>query len=143
MNRIAPLLALILLAACDRQEPPAAPAPTTDAPAPAPAKAKAAVPSLEGQWRVAAPAALDLAIAGGKATLSSGCLRRGFTFRQDRNQVAFASAPADSSNCGRTPSAAEEAAFAALADANLALFGKDPRKVTLSGYGGMLTLERR
>ena len=143
MNRIAPLLALTLLAACDQGDPPAAPAPSAAAPAPTPAKAKAPVPSLEGKWRVAEPAALDLVIAGGKATMSSGCLRRGFTFRQDRNQVTFTSSPAGSSNCGRSPSAAEETAFAALADANLALFGEDPSEVTLSGYGGTLALARR
>ena len=74
--------------------------------------------------------------------MSSGCLRRGFTFRQDRNQIAFTSSPAGSSNCGRSPSAAEETAFAALADANLAVFGKDD-SVTLSGLGGMLALKRR
>lgn len=143
MNRIAPLLALTLLAACDRQEAPAAPVPTTAvAPAPAPL-VKAAIPSLKGQWRVTAPATLDLTVGEGQATLSSGCLRRGFTFRQDRSQVAFASAPAGSSNCGRSPSAAEESAFAALAEANLAMFAKDDREVTLSGYGGILKLERR
>ena len=57
--------------------------------------------------------------------MSSGCLRRGFTFAQDRNKVTFTSNPAGSSNCGRSPSAAEEAAFAALGDANLAVFGAD------------------
>ena len=41
-----------------------------EAPAPAPA-AKAAVPSLKGQWRVVGPAALDLTIADGTATLSA------------------------------------------------------------------------
>ena len=141
MIRIAPLLALALLAACDRQDPPAAPAPTAAAPAPTPAP-KAAVPSLEGKWRLTTPAALDLAIDGGQATLSSGCLRRGFTFAQDRNKVTFTSNPAGSSNCGRSPSAAEEAAFAALGDANLAVFGADGT-ATLSGIGGMIGLEPR
>ena len=141
MNRIAPLLALALLAACDRQDPPAAPAPTAAAPAPTPA-AKAPVPSLEGKWRLTTPATLDLAIDGGQATLSSGCLRRGFTFAQDRNKVTFTSNQAGSSNCGRAPSAAEEAAFAALGDANLAVFGADGT-ATLSGIGGMIGLEPR
>lgn len=141
MNRILPPIALLLLSACDRQEAPAAPAPTKATVA-APV-VKAAVPSLDGQWRMSAPAALDLAIGDGQATLSSGCLRRGFTFRQDRNKVVFASAPAGSSNCGRTPSLAEETAFSALADANLAVFSKEGREVTLSGLGGLLNLERR
>jgi len=143
MNRTLLLIALLLVTACDRQEAPNAPAPTVaKAPAPAPV-VKAAVPSLKGQWRVTTPTALDLTVGEGQATLSSGCLRRGFTFRQDRNQVAFTSSPAGSANCGRSPSVAEETAFAALADANLAVFGKDGRDVTLSGFGGMLSLERR
>ena len=141
MTRILPLVALLLLSACNRQEAPAAPAPTK-AKAPAPI-AKAAVPSLTGKWRVTAPAALDLTIGDGQATLSSGCLRRGFTYKQDRNQVAFTSSPSGSANCGRPPSAAEESAFAALADANLAVFGKDGRDANLSGFGGVLALERR
>ena len=140
MTRILPIVALFLLSACDRQEA-RAPAPTeTKAPAPV---AKAAVPSLKGKWRVTAPAALDLTIGEGQATLSSGCLRRAFTFKQDRNQVAFTSSPSGSSNCGRPPSVAEETAFAALADANLAVFGKDGRDANLSGFGGVLALERR
>lgn len=143
MNRTLPLIALLLVSACERQEQPAAPT-AAEAPAPPPAPVvKAAVPSLEGKWRVTAPAALDLAISGGKATLSSGCTRRGFTFRQDRNAVVFTSAPSDSTNCGSPPSAADEAAFAALGDANLAVFDGDGRKATLTGLGGMLALERR
>ena len=140
MNPPLPLVAMLLLSACDSQEAPAPPA--AKAPAAAPA-VKAAVPSLQGQWRVTTPAALDLTVGDGQATLSSGCLRRGFTFRQDRNQVAFAYAPAASNNCGRSPSAGEEAAFAALADANMAVFGKDGGDATLSGFGGTLALERR
>lgn len=143
MNRFATLMTpLFLMSACDQQEAPSAPAPTVAAPAPAPV-VKAAVPSLKGQWRVTTPATLDLTVGDGQATLSSGCLRRGFTFRQDRNQVTFASAPAGSTNCGRSPSAAEETAFAALADTNLAVFSKDGSEVTLSGLGGILALERR
>jgi len=142
MIRTLPIIALLLMSACDRQDAPAAPAPTAPAPAPAPV-VKAAVPSLKGQWRVTAPAALDLTVGDGKATLSSGCLRRGFTFRQDRNAVAFASSPAGSANCGGAPSGSQETAFSALADANLAVFSKDGREVTLSGLGGIIALERR
>ena len=142
MNRTLSIVALLMVASCGQPDQPAAPAKETVAAAPSPV-AKAAIPSLKGQWRMSTPAALDLTIGEGQATLSSGCLRRGFTFRQDGNQVAFASAPAGSSNCGRSPSLAEETAFAALADANLAVFATDGRKVMLSGLGGMLALERR
>ena len=141
MTRTILPLALLFLAACDQPQAPPTPAPTpTTAPVPV---AKAVVPSLEGKWRVTTPASLDLTIGKGFATLSSGCVRRGFTFRQDRNSVAFVSAPAGSSNCEKAPTAPEEAAFAALTDTNLAIFAKDGRTVTLSGLGGMLALERR
>ena len=142
MTRTLPFIALLILSACDRQEA-APPAPTAaDTPAATPV-AKAAVPSLDGQWRVTAPAALDLTIGNGQATLSSGCVRRGFTIKQDRNKVSVKSSPAGSANCGTAPSAGTENAAAALAEANLAIFGSDGRTVTLSGTGGILSLERR
>ncbi len=146
MNRILPLFALLLVTACDRQEP--APPANAVAEAPPPPAAKAAVPSLKGDWRVVTVSgnpggSLALSVGDGQASMSAGCLRRGFTYTQDRNTVAFASAPAGSTNCGRSPSGAEEAAFAALGDANMAIFGKDGRDVTLSGFGGTLALERR
>ena len=142
MTRILPIAALLLVVGCGQSDPQPAPAEQTAA-APAAPAAKKVVPSLAGRWRVAEPAPLDLTIGGGKATLSSGCLRRGYTFSQDRNRVTFTSSPGGSDNCGRTPSAAEEAAFAALADANLAVFSPDGGEATLSGLGGILTLERR
>lgn len=142
MKRILHLAALLLLAACSQPEQPAPPANEVAATPAAPA-VKAAIPSLKGQWRVA-DSALDLTVGDGTATLSAGCLRRGFTFTQKGNQVTFASAPSGSANCGgQSPSVAQETAFAALADANTALFSKDGREVTLSGYGGILTAERR
>lgn len=140
------LFTLVLVAACNRQD--QAPAPNAVAEAPMPPVANAPVPSLEGAWKVTSVGndrgtGLILTLGKGKATLSAGCLRRGFTYKQHRNQVAFASAPAGSRSCGSAPSAGQEAAFAALPDANLAVFGTDGRDVTLTGYGGSLTLERR
>ena len=148
MTRTLPCALFILVAACGQQDRPAA-APTNDvAAAPATPVAKAAVPSLNGDWRVTAiagqpVAGMTAAFADGRASLSAGCLRRGWTFKQDRNLVAFAGAPGSSSNCGRSPSAEEETAFSAVGDANLAIFAKDGREATLSGTGGTLTLERR
>ena len=146
MTRIVPLVLLALIAGCNQQQPAAPPA--NDAAA-APA-AKPAVPSLNGNWRVTAiggqpvaGTAMAAAIGDGRASVSAGCLRRGWTYTQDRNFVAFAGAPGNSSNCGRSPSAEEETAFGALGDANLAIFAKDGREATLSGTGGTLTLERR
>ena len=140
------LFAALLVAACNQQDQ-AAPAPNKVAEAPPPV-AKAPVPSLDGAWKVASASndsgtGLTLTLGKGKATMAAGCLRRGFTYKQDRNQVSFASDPAGSSNCGSSPTAGQEAAFAVLTDANLAVFGKDGRDVTLTGYGGALTLERR
>ncbi len=82
-------------------------------------------------------------IGGGKAGISTGCLRRAWTYTQKRNVVAFAADPGGSSNCGRTPSGDEEIAYAALNEANIAIFGKEGKEASLSGTGGTLTLERR
>jgi len=133
----------LLLAACNQQEEAPAPAPNAVADAPAPPVAKTPVPALEGSWKVAGGTGLTLTLGKGTASMAAGCMRRGFTFKQDRNQVVFDSAPARSANCGAPPSAAQEAAFAALDEANTAVFSKDGATVTMSGYGGTLTLERR
>jgi hypothetical protein len=139
---------ILLVAACNRQEQAAAPAPNAVAEKPAAPIAKAPVPSIDGRWNVATVdgnqgVGLTLTLTDGKATMAAGCLRRGFTYKQDRNQVVFTSDPSGSANCGNPPSAAQETAFAALADANTAIFGKDGKTVTLSGYGGIVSLERR
>ena len=147
MIRTITLASLILLSACDQPNQPIAPASNDTAQAPAPT-AKPTVPSLNGDWRVTAIAGqpvtgLAAALANGRASLSAGCLRRAWTFKQDRNLVAFTGAPGGSSNCGRSPSAEEETAFTAIGDANLAIFANEGREATLSGTGGTLTLERR
>lgn len=149
MTRIVALVLLALLASCNQQQPAAPPA-NDAAAAPAASAAKPAVPSLRGNWRVTAiggqpvaGTAMTAAIGTSSASISAGCLRRGWTYTQDRNLVAFSGSPGGSSNCGRSPSAEEETAFGALGDANLAIFAKDGREATLSGTGGTLTLERR
>ena len=143
MKHASILFALLLAAACDQQEQAATPAPNAVAEAPTPPAAKAPVPSLEGAWDVG-DAGMTLTLKGGKATMAAGCLRHGFTYKQNGNSVSFASDPAGSSNCGgQSPSAAQETAFAALTDANLAVFGKDGGAATLTGLGGTLSLERR
>ena len=150
MIRILLLAFFVLAAACSQQDRSSAPPANDAAAAPATPVAKPAVPSLNGDWRVTAisgkpvaGAAMAAAIGGGRASISAGCLRRGWTYRQDRNLVAFTGAPGSSSNCGRSPSAEEETAFGAVGDANLAIFAQDGREATLSGTGGTLTLERR
>ena len=149
MTRIVPLVLFALVAGCNQPQP-AAPQANDAVAAPAAPAAKPAVPSLKGEWRVTAIAgqpvagtAMAAAIGDGSASVSAGYLRRGWTYTQDRNLVAFTGAPGGSSNCGRSPSAEEEAAFGAVGDANLAIFAKDGREATLSGTGGTLTLERR
>ena len=150
MTRTLPLVLLVLVAACSQQDRPAAPPANDAATAAEQPAAKLDVPTLNGDWRVTAiagkpvaGAALAAVIGAGRARISAGCLRRAWTLKQDRNLVAFAGSPGNSSNCGRSPRAEEEAAFSALGDANLVIFGKDGREATLSGTGGTLTLERR
>ena len=142
------IAAAFLAAGCDQKQEPAAPAPNAVAEAPAPPVAKAPPPSLEGTWKVAsidgkAGTGLTLTFKDGSATMAAGCLRRGFTYKQDRNRLVVASNPAGSSNCGSSPSADQEAAFAAMGDVNTAVSGKQMGEVTLMGYGGTLSLERR
>ena len=149
MTRFAPFAALLLLAACGQQET-AAPVQANDA-MEAP-KAPAEVPSLEGSWAVtriggvadAASLGITAAISKNAVTLSTGCLRRAWTYTQNRNVVSFTTSPGGSSNCGGgSPSAGAETAYAALSEANIAVFSRDGKEASLSGTGGTLTLERR
>jgi hypothetical protein len=148
MIRALPIVALLLIAACSQEDSRVIPD-SNEAATTTPA-AVAEVPSLEGQWQItmiegreAAKLGLTAAFGGGKASISTGCLRRAWTYTQNRNVVTFAANPAGSSNCGRTPSGDEETAFAALGEANIAIFGKDGKETSLSGTGGTLTLQRR
>jgi len=149
MIRIAPIAALLFLAACGRQE---SPAPSEANTVVEPAKAPAEVPSLEGNWTVtrvggvgdAAALGMTAEITKDSVTLSTGCFKRAWTYTQNRNVVAFTASPGGSANCGgSSPSASAETAYAALAEANIAIFSKDGREAGLSGTGGTLTLERR
>ena len=148
MIRFLPFAASLLLVGCGQPgEVAAPPSNETGEAVPAP-PAKAAVPSLDGNWRVVSITgtpisgpAMTAAIGGGRAQLSADCLRRAWTYTQDRNTVAFVSSSV--ADCDRMPSAEEDLAFVALGDANVAIFGKDGGDVTLSGTGGTLSLERR
>jgi hypothetical protein len=148
MNRLLPIACLLLIAGCNQQE---APSPFANDSV-EPAKPPAEVPSLEGNWKVsriggvadAAAIGMTAAITKNSVTLSSGCIRRAWTYTQRRNIVAFTSSPGGSSNCGgASPGPDAETAYAALNDANMAIFSKDGREAGLSGTGGTLTLERR
>jgi hypothetical protein len=150
MTRALPIAALLLLASCSQQESNLATQSNEAAAAPAVPAAAAGVPSLEGDWRVAmigsreaSGLGMSVVLSGGKAIVSTGCLRRAWTYTQNRNVVAFTAMPGESSNCGRSPSGDEEAAYAAIADANMAIFGKDGKEASLSGTGGTLSLQRR
>ena len=149
MIRAVPLIALLILAACGQGENPA-PSPANEAAEPV--KASTGVPSLEGSWAVTriggVPDAKALGMTAGFAkdsvTLSTGCFRRAWTYTQNRNVVAFAASPGGSSNCGGgSPGIGAETAFAAVTEANIAIFPKDGKEASLSGAGGTLTMERR
>jgi hypothetical protein len=151
MTRILPIAALLLVSACGQQE--QAPAAANEAnSATASADTPVAVPALAGAWSVAAidgrPVGADSAMIanfdGGKVSISSGCLRRAWTYTQKRNVVAFSVNPGGSANCGGgTPSGDQEAVYAVLTQANIVIFGKGGSEASLSGTGGGLTLKRR
>ena len=149
MIRIAPIAALLILAACSGQENSAPPQANEAAES---AKAPTEVPNLEGGWSVtriggvedAAALGMTAAITKDMVTLSTGCFRRAWSYTQNRNVVAFTTSPGGSANCGGgSPSATAETAYAVLDDANIAIFSKDGKEASLSGTGGSLTLERR
>lgn len=151
MNRTLPLAALLILAACDPSQEPAAPATNETASAPSAETSRPAVPSLEGNWQVtmiggvdASGLGMSAALGGGQANLATDCFRRAWTYTQQRNSVTFTTSPSGSSNCGgQAPGAEEENAYAALDGANIAVFSENGRRADLSGTGGTLTLERR
>jgi hypothetical protein len=151
MARNLALAALLLVAACGKHE--GHTATTNDSSAAKTSSAAAdSVPSLEGQWQVvsiggrplSAGAALAVSFAGGKASISSGCVRRGLIYTQKRNGVSFAIDPRGSANCeGRGTSADHETAYAAIQHATMAIFSQKGARADLSGAGGTLALERR
>jgi len=151
MNKTVVLAALLLSSACQKNDPAARQGQENAAALP-PSEAKADVPKLEGKWSVARIAGvadadtlgMTAAITGDSAILSAGCLRRAWSFKQDRNMVGFTMSPGGSSNCGgQAPGASEETAFAAVSDANIVIFSKDGKEASLSGPGGSVTLTRR
>jgi hypothetical protein len=145
MIRILTLAALLLTASCSQQQQPAPPANDVAAAPAAPAapRAKAEIPSLKGSWTITGAGGVTATFAGGRVVLSEGCVRRAWTYTQNRNSVAFTSAPGGSSNCGGSSSSALDRVYGPLSDANLAVFSADGREVTLSGLGGTLQLARR
>jgi hypothetical protein len=149
MIRMVSIAVLMMLAACGSQ---GNPVPAQANETAEPVKTPAEVPSLQGGWAVtriagvadAGSLGMTAAVTKDSAILSAGCFRRAWTYTQNRNVVAFTPSPAGSSNCGGgSPSAGAETAYAALTDANIAIFSKDGKEASLSGPGGSLTLERR
>jgi len=159
MNRALTIAALMLVAACSQQG--TAPAAGNESAGTSEAAsdktptssldAQDAVPSLAGEWHVisvdgkpAGASAVTASFQGGKASLSSGCFRRSWTYTQKRNVVAFTASPAGSANCGGdVPSQIMQDAEGALGDATMAIFGNNGSEANLSGYGGIIKLERR
>jgi heat shock protein HslJ len=150
MTRNLALAALLLLAACGRKDDNSTSADNVVVESAAPVADR--VPSLDGQWRivsidgrpVSAGAAMTASFADGKASIASGCVRRGAIYTQKRNVVSFTADPGGSANCeGRGTSAEHEAAYAAVQGASIAIFAKEGKEANLSGTGGNVALERR
>ena len=149
MIRTLPIAGLLLLSACSPEQAP--PAANESANAPAAEVAKPAVPSLEGNWQVtmiggseARPLGMTATLGGGRASLSTGCFRRAWTYSQKGNVVDFTSSPSGSSNCGgQSPGPQEETAYTALDGVNMAIFSQQGKRADLSGDSGTVTLERR
>jgi hypothetical protein len=150
MRRSLSLAALLLVAACSGQDPAPATNDATQNAALAP-ETERVVPALEGQWQVAAldgrpvgsSSAMTATFKDGRAIVSSGCLRRAWTYTQKKNVVAFSADPAGSSNCGGGTSGDQETAYAVISSANIAIFDNGGGEASLSGTGGNLTLRRR
>ena len=120
-----------------------APAPVENAVAAAPAP-KAAVPSLEGQWRLTDPALRStLVIAGSQATLVLGVPAPRLHLRPGPQQGDLHLQPGGQQQLRPLAQRGRgRRLFGALADANLAVFGADGA-ATLSGTGGMIALQPR
>ena len=152
MIRILTIAVCLLAVGCAQQDAKSAAADNeSSAEASKPVLAEA-VPQLAGQWDVtaidgqpiAAASAMTASFAGGKVSISSGCLRRAWSYTQKGNMVTFAVNPGGSSNCGgQSPSGVQESAYDVVTQANIAIFGKDGSEASLSGTGGNLTLRRR
>src|SRR4030095_9429568 len=151
MRRVLTICVLLLVAGCSQQKASSEAADEAANSMEAP-PAEVAVPSLEGQWEISATngrpvagsSAMAAAFNAGKVRVSSGCLRRAWTYTQKRNAVSFTANPGESANCGGgVPSADQEAAYVAMDLATMVIFNKDGREASLSGNGGGITLERR
>lgn len=148
MLRVSIAAALLLLSACNSETKTEAQANNVAAEEP---KVATEVPSLAGEWKVtkieggdASGVGMTASFSSGQTTLATGCIRRAWTYTQNRNVVSFKPNPGASANCGGgTPSSDAETAYAALEQANIAIFAKDGKEASLSGTGGNLTLERR
>ena len=152
MRRYIAIAALLSIAACGQQQDPSPPTANESAPVAEQPAAGRPEPNLEGQWSVAAldgrpvgaASAMTASFERGKASISSGCLRRAWTYTQKRNVVSFAADQGGSANCeGRGSTAEQETAYSALQEASIAIFNKDGSEASLSGTGGNLTLRRR
>ena len=151
MSRVLTICILLLVAGCSQQKASSEAADKAVNSMEAP-PAELAVPSLEGRWQISATngrpvvgsSAMVAAFKAGKVSVTSGCLRRAWTYTQKRNAVSFTANPGDSANCGGgVPGADQEAAYDAIDFATMVVFNKDGREANLSGNGGGITLERR
>ena len=149
MSRILTISALLLAAGCTKPAEQTAET-VNNVTADAAAEPKPAdVPLLKGEWQLTEldgrpidGSALIATFGDGTVRVAAGCLRRAWSFTQQRNIVSFAAQPG-SANCGSPPTADQDGAFHALDRATMAIFAKQGSEASLSGNGGNVTLVRR
>lgn len=141
MTRIAFILPLAMLAACEADEAPA--------PQPEPVEEAAPAPSLDltGNWRVTsyrnAPVpdstAMRASIDGSQVAITSPCARMVWDYELNGNAVTFTPASGLSGGCAANPTTFENGVADVMAQANIAM--DMGGSVNISGPGGAIELQ--
>ena len=143
MTRIALILPLAMLAACEAEEAPA--------PVPEPVEEAAPAPTIDmtGNWQVtsyrggAVPssAAMRASIDGSQIAITSPCARMVWDYEANGNIVSFTPVSGLSGGCATNPTTFENGVADAMAQANIAM--DMGGTLNISGPGGAIELEAR